>query len=142
MVGACDGAAGPSVSDDKRSQSRSLSGVVHLPWHSVELVACKQTDASCLRGPKIITGLSNQMIRWLLKSFCLVLTASSVIFSCHVMQEAAIFSICALLNSQLRPVISISQEVMRCVCFQGFGVVVFSRGRVKDYFRKGQGCND
>lgn len=85
-------------------------------------MTCEQTDNSDLQGPKIITGPLNQMIRWLLKSFCLVLTAS--IFFCHVTREVTTmflwgcnFSICAL--SRLRPVIFM-RETLRCR-FQGFG---------------------
>lgn len=111
----------------------------------LELVTCKQTDTSDLWGPNIITGLSNQMIWWLLKSFCLVLTAS--IFSRHVIQEAATifllgfhFSICVLFHLQLRAVI-----FRRCygeLVFRALPLLRSANQSWSVYFWKIQGCKD
>lgn len=87
MVKACDRAAAPEWIWSRCSQSWSLQGSSSAV-SSLELVTCKQTDTSHLRGPSI-----NQMTRSLLKSFCLVLTAS--IFFRHVMQEAATVNLLA-----------------------------------------------
>ena len=48
----------------------------------LELVTRKRTDTRHLRGLKIITRLSNQMIRWLLKSFCFCVDSFYILPSC------------------------------------------------------------
>lgn len=117
----------------------------------LELVTCKQTDTSQLQGPLIITGLSNQMIWWLLKSFFFSrvdIFFGYILLSCDA-RGWLLIAVCVLFHSQLHPVISVSQK-LHCDVFVFRALKLLCSAQVKSrtlpqsvkYFWKGQGCKD